>query len=147
MKNYRVEFIDKVSEELKKIVLEGFGRHSIEMTGHDEKFESVAFVAYNGDNFAGIIEVVLFWGALHIKKVYINEDCRGQGLGNKLMELACGYGRENKCPFAFVETMSFQALGFYQKNGFQLEFTRPGYSHGCSFHYLKKDLMVHLRFI
>ena len=56
------------------------------------------------------------------------------------MKNALKYGKENKCPFAFVETMSFQALDFYQKLGFQLEYTRTGYAHGTSFHYLRKDL-------
>jgi len=57
------------------------------------------------------------------------------------MEHAFTFGRENKCPFAFVETMSFQAVEFYQKIGFQLEFTRSGYAHGTSFHYLRKDFL------
>lgn len=77
-------------------------------------------------------------GALHIKNVYVEDAYRNNGLGTRLMECALQYGRDHQCPFAFVETMSFQALGFYQKNGFQLEFTRPGYAHGVSFHYLKK---------
>ena len=34
----------------------------------------------------------------------------------------------HKCPFAFVETMGFQALEFYEKCGFKLEFTRAGYA-------------------
>jgi len=37
--------------------------------------------------------------------------------------------------------MSFQALEFYQKMGFELDFTRPGYAHGTSFHYLSKKLI------
>ena len=80
-------------------------------------------------------------GALHVKYVYVDDAYRGQGLATRLIERAFAYGRENKCFFAFVETMSFQALGFYQKMGFQLEFTRPGYAHGTSFHYLRKDLL------
>jgi hypothetical protein len=56
------------------------------------------------------------------------------------MKKALQYGRDKDCPFAFVETMSFQALDFYQKMGFQLELTRTGYAHGTSFHYLRKDL-------
>ncbi len=71
----------------------------------------------------------------------MDECYRCQGLGTELMEVAFKFGRENKCPFAFVETMSFQALGFYQKNEFQLDFTRSGYSHGTSFHYLQKKLI------
>lgn len=129
-----------LTETLKKQILGGFSRHAIAMTGHDEKCDSVAFVASVDDIFAGAVVVDLFWGALHIKYVYVEEDHRGQGVGAALMELAIKYGRKNKCPFAFVETMSFQALEFYKKAGFILEFTRSGYKHGTSFHYLRMDL-------
>ncbi|NNM44134.1 MAG: GNAT family N-acetyltransferase [Chlamydiae bacterium] len=129
-----------LSPELKKQIYEGFSRHAIDMVGHDEKFDSVAFVVREGDALAGAVVVELFWGALHVKYVYVNENFRGQGLGARLMERAFSYGRENRCPFAFVETMSFQATGFYQKMGFQLELSRPGYAHGTSFNYLKKTL-------
>jgi ribosomal protein S18 acetylase RimI-like enzyme len=129
-----------LSEGLKEQIYEGFSRHAIAATGHDEKFEAVAFIASDKGNFAGAIVVELFWGALHIKYVYVEDTYRNQGIATQLMEDALDHGRHHKCPFAFVETMSFQALEFYQKMGFVLEFTRAGYKHGTSFHYLRKDL-------
>lgn len=129
-----------LTEELKKKIYEGFSRHAIEMTGHDEKFDSVAFVAMERTSLAGAIVVERFWNALHIKYVYVDEHYRNQGLGTRLMQRAVRYGSEQNCPFAFVETMSFQALDFYQKMGFELEFTRSGYAHGTLFHYLSKRL-------
>ena len=110
------------------------------MTGHDEKFDTTAFVASVAAIFAGAVGVELFWGALHITHVYVKEEYRGRGIGTLLMDQAMDYGRRNKCPFAFVATMSFQAREFYEKRGFTLEFTRSGYKHGTSFHYLRKEL-------
>jgi GNAT superfamily N-acetyltransferase len=132
-----------LSEDLKKKIDEGFSRHAIQMTGHDEKFDAVAFVAMEGEFFAGAMVGQRFWKALHVKYVYIDEKYRGKGLGTRLMQRILAYGLEQKCPFAFVETMSFQALEFYQKMGFELDFTRPGYAHGTSFHYLSKKLISH----
>ncbi|PIS01362.1 MAG: hypothetical protein COT84_02945 [Chlamydiae bacterium CG10_big_fil_rev_8_21_14_0_10_35_9] len=129
-----------LSEDLKKKIYEGFARHAISMTGYNEIHDSVAFVANAQGNFAGAVVVDLFWGALHIKYVYVEDGHRGQGIGTKLMEKAFQYGKENQCPFAFVETMSFQASEFYQKIGFQLEFTRSGYKYNTAFHYLRKNL-------
>lgn len=131
-----------LSEQLKRQVYEGFSRHAIALIGHDEKFPSLAFVAKEGQTFAGSVVVEPFWGALHIKYVYVEENYRNQGLGSRLTELALAFGRSEKCPFAFVETMSFQAVGFYQKMGFEVEFSRSGYAHGTSFHYLRKDLLA-----
>ncbi len=129
-----------LTDALKAQIYDGFRRHSIEMTGHDEKNDVVAFIAMDNEIFAGAVAVEIFWGALHIKYTYVSDQYRDQGLGTRLMDNAFLYGQKNHCPFAFVETMSFQALEFYEKIGFQLEFTRSGYSHDTSFHYLRKDL-------
>lgn len=129
-----------LTEALKKQIYAGFSRHAIAMTGHDEKFENVAFVAMDGQVMAGVIVVELFWGALHIKYIYVEDEYRSQKLGTRLMEQAFAYAKQYECPFAFVETMSFQALEFYQKMKFELEFTRSGYKHNTSFYYLRKNL-------
>lgn len=131
---------EPLTEALKQEVYRGFSRHSIEMTGFDEKHEPIAFVANSNGTLVGAVVVEIFWGAFHVKYLYVHENHRGQDLGKRLMKEALSYGQANQCPFAFVETMSFQAPGFYQKMGFQIEFTRPGYAHGTSFHYLRKEL-------
>jgi len=38
-----------LTEHLKKQIYEGFSRHAIQMTGYDEKFDSIAFVAMDDD--------------------------------------------------------------------------------------------------
>lgn len=58
-----------LTEDLKNQIYEGFSRHAVAMTGHDEKFDPVAFVANDKECFAGAIAVELFWGALHIKYI------------------------------------------------------------------------------
>lgn len=59
------------------------------MTGHDEKFDSVAIVANSEEgSFAGAIVVELFWGALHIKDVYVKDEFRNLGIATQLMEKA-----------------------------------------------------------
>lgn len=129
------------TNDLGKKIYEGFSRHAVAAIGHNERFDPMAFIATYDGVFAGAVVAELFWGALHIMHVYVEEHFRGQKIATQLIEEALIYGRENKCSFAFLETMSFQALGFYQKMGFQLEFTRSGFKHGTSFHYLKKDLV------
>lgn len=127
-------------DELKKWMREGFRRYAIAQIGYDEDCDPVAFVAYVGDSLAGMIVVTLFWGILYINKLFVDETYRGQGLASGLMERALSFGRENKCPIAYVNTLSFQALDFYQKHGFRCEFTRTGFSHDIKVHHLRKDL-------
>lgn len=132
--------ISPMTNALKDTIYEGFSRHALMMTGHDEKFESVAIVCNEGDLLAGALVYQQFWGAMHIKYLYVHESKRGRGIGTELVNRAVAIAREMDMPFAFVETMSFQALDFYRKVGFVLEYTRSGYAHNTSFHYLRMDI-------
>jgi ribosomal protein S18 acetylase RimI-like enzyme len=131
---------ETLTDSLKKWIDEGFRQHAVETVGFDGAIQPIAFVAYAGNDFVGAVVCNFFWGALHVKYIVVSKEHRNKGLGKTLMEKALGCGKENGCPFAFVETMNFQALEFYKKQGFVLEFSRFGYSHSCSFHYLRKDL-------
>jgi ribosomal protein S18 acetylase RimI-like enzyme len=51
------------------------------------------------------------------------------------------YAKSQNCDFVFLETMSFQALDFYEKLGFKVELKRDGYAEGASIYYLKKNLV------
>ena len=114
--------------------------HSLQKLGIAGKSDPMAFIAKDGDTFVGGITVVVYYGQLHIMWLFVEDAYRKYGIGKKLMEEALNFGKEMKCSQAFVNTMSFQALGFYQKLGFVLEFSRTGYTCGFENHYLRKDL-------
>jgi ribosomal protein S18 acetylase RimI-like enzyme len=129
-----------LTPELKQLIYNGFRRHALAETGHDGLEEPVTFVAEVEGEIVAAVVVRLFWGALHIKYVWTHEDWRLKGLAKQLMEQALQFGRQAAAPFAFVETLSFQAREFYQRLGFELEYTRNGYAQGVAAHYLRKDL-------
>lgn len=136
-----MEYIQKkLSEELKSEIMSGFREHSIEMTGFDGKNPSESFIALEEGKMAGVVVVENFWNALHVKYVFVDKNHRGKGLASKLLKEALEYGKRQKCEFAFVETMSFQAPDFYQKMGFKIDFSRPGYAGGASMYYLSLKL-------
>lgn len=137
-----MEFIqEEASPVLEKIIFDGFKEHAIEKTGQDGFGRSIAFAVLKRGEYVGAVVVRAFWGALHVKNMWVHKDSRGKGVGRYLLNQALAYGEKEKHPFAFVETMSFQALEFYQKMGFVLEYTRGGYAQNISFHYLRKDLI------
>lgn len=49
-----------LSEDLKRQIYDGFGRHAKAMTGHDEKFDPIVFIANENGRFIGAIVVELF---------------------------------------------------------------------------------------
>lgn len=130
-----------VTTELTTKIDAGFRQHGFDATGYDIPIDRIAFVAHNEDTFAGAVTAHLLWGTLHIRHMFIETQYRRQGLGKTLMEKALEYGKAHGCSVAFVDTMSFQALGFYQRLGFVHEFTRTGFAHNSVLYYLKKELV------
>jgi GNAT superfamily N-acetyltransferase len=128
------------TSELTGRVDEKFSKHGFEATGFDEPIIRTAFVAKDGETFAGCVTANILWKTLHIRFMFVEAPYRGKKLGTALIGKALEYGKANGCAVAFVDTLSFQARGFYQKLGFELEFARTGLAHGVSLYYLKKDL-------
>ena len=118
----------------------GFSQHAFEMTGFQEPIIRTAFIAKENGVFVGCVCPSILWGTLHIRFMFIEAPYRHRGVGTMLMKKALEFGEAHNCSTAFVDTFSFQALGFYQKLGFELEFTRKGFAHGAVQHYLRKDL-------
>lgn len=132
---------NKLSDETKKKIFQGFARQAIHARGINGLSEDpISFELFDNGEFVGAIVVQLFWKQLHIKYLFVEESYRNQGIARQLLNHSLEFGKKMGCKFAFVETMSFQAPEFYQKMGFTIEFSRPGYGANTTFHYLKKFL-------
>jgi ribosomal protein S18 acetylase RimI-like enzyme len=130
-----------LTPELKLHIYDLFSQHSTSVTGIDGMAEKpIVFELRDDHMFIGCIVVEIFWGQLHIKYLIVEEAYRNQGHARRLMNHAFEFGKQRGCSFAFVETLSFQALDFYKKLGFIVELSRAGYMLGVSFYYLRKDL-------
>ena len=73
-----------------------------------------------------------------IEVVWVADACRGQGLGQRLMEAAEAQARARGCVAAQVDTLSFQAPGFYAKQGFSVVGTIDGFPAGHTRYFLLK---------
>ena len=82
----------------------------------------------------------ILYGGMYISQLFIAKPLQLMGYGSQLMQKADALAREKQCNFISVNTMDFEALAFYQKHGFQIEFSRHGYRNGSVFHFLRKDL-------
>jgi len=130
---------ESLDKDLQRKIYEGFSEHARTAVGSDGNMEDITFTARRDDNLLGAVHGKTFWGALHIKYLYVAPDVRGKGIGKALMNRVFEKGIKMGCRFAFVETMNFQAVDFYKFLGFEEDFVRTGYDKGTTFHYLKKD--------
>lgn len=93
-----------------------------------------------GKLIAGCNGFILF-GAVHTDQLWVHPLYRKQGLATQLMNQVHTYGLQKECVMATVNTMSFQnALNFYLKFGYQIEFERQGHTNNSTCYFLKKEL-------
>ncbi|MCK0098707.1 GNAT family N-acetyltransferase [Qipengyuania sp. S6317L1] len=89
----------------------------------------------------GGIRAVCYWNTLHIELLWLDETARGSGLGAALLSEAEDFARPHNCEKALVETTSWQAKPFYEKQGYRLMATLPDRPKGHASHYLVKSLV------
>lgn len=79
---------------------------------------------------------------LKISIMAVREELRGQGIGGELLRLAETEAVRRGCRYAFVDTMSYQAPGFYEQHGYQVAGRIEDWdSHGHAKVYLTKRLV------
>ena len=77
---------------------------------------------------------------MHIDNLWVDERIRGRGIGSALMRMAETEARSRGCAGIVVDTMSFQAIGFYRTIGYHEFALLAGYAAGATRHYFRKEL-------
>jgi ribosomal protein S18 acetylase RimI-like enzyme len=98
------------------------------------------FVRDEKGNIVGGCDGEIMYGHLYIGHVWVTETLRGQGFGASLMRAVEQLATDSRCHFMAVNTMEWQALDFYKRFGFFVEFERRGFDNDAIFYYLRKDL-------
>ena len=75
---------------------------------------------------------------LHIELLFIPEELRGEGLGTRLVRQAEAIALERGLIGVWLDTFEFQALGFYQKRGYEVFGVLPDYPRGQRRFFLRK---------
>lgn len=122
-----------------EILANGLADHAKQVRGQSPAEEFVFFALDDGGNKIGGCYGVLYYGCLCIYKLWIAPEFRSQGLGQTLVQQAEKFGNENGCLFYSVSTMDWEALDFYKKIGYYVEFERHGYLKDSILYELRKD--------
>lgn len=79
-------------------------------------------------------------GLLFVDLFYLPPALRGGGLGREVLQIAEDEGRRRGCRSAVLYTISFQAPGFYERNGWRVFGEVPCDPPGTSRVFMTKDL-------
>lgn len=95
-------------------------------------------VSEDGDILGGIVGEFC-WNWLEIQYLFVEEEHRKSGYGRILIREVEKMAIERECDFIKLDTLSFQALGFYLKEGYEIYGTIEN-AGGHTHYYLKKDI-------
>ena len=98
----------------------------------------VLFVRDDSEKIVGGLLGYTHWRWLFVENLWVAESLRGSGLGRQLMQRAELEARLRGCQHAYLDTFSFQALGFYQKLGYELFGQLDDYPPGHVKYFLQK---------
>jgi len=120
-------------------LIAGLKEHKYEHMGPEDTLP-LSVVARDEDNkiIGGVSGRTIYKNFL-IGIVWVDKETRGTGLGRKLMELAEVEAKKRGCLVAQLDTLSYQAPDFYQKLGFDIVGTVPGFSGSPERYFLLKN--------
>lgn len=115
--------IENNTDELQAIIKEkviNFSNGSLPPSIDTLPEASFGCYLYNDeDNIVGGITSHCFWNIMHIDFFWVDESLRGQGQGKRLLTGMESIAKRENCKAIHLETFSFEAPKFYEKNGYQ----------------------------
>ena len=124
-----------------KFVRDALKRYNDAHVG-DDGHTPLNFVEYDHDgNLIGGIIGGTYWGWLYIDILWVDEHHRRVGIGSKLLAAAENEARQRGCHHVHLDTMSWQAPGFYEKHGYEIVGILPDIPSGHQKYLLQKSLL------
>jgi len=135
----KIEVSAERNEQDEAYVASQLSAYNAAFTAKDFKLLRVFARDANGAIIGGLLADT-YWQYLEVHKLWVCEAHRSEGHATQLLKAAESEARQRGCKHAFLDTFSFQALGFYHKQGYA-EFGRlKGFSGKHERHYLHKSL-------
>lgn len=140
MSEIRIVSDPHASETLKQVVVDHLDAYNIGVTGLIEYSPVNLFLRGEGDEILGGLLGGIWGGVLYVRILWVAQALRGQGHGRRLLDTAERRAVERGCRYAFLDTFSFQAPGFYEKVGYEVYARADDWPVGHAHCFLRKSL-------
>jgi GNAT superfamily N-acetyltransferase len=131
--------VERTIGKTKKAVLDGLIRYNNEKMGK-QKYKRLAVSLRQGNKIVGGIVGEVWTAVLFIQFFWLEQGLRGKNFGTRLIKAIEDEARRIGATRAYVDTMSFQAPGFYRTRGYEEFGSIEGYPGGVTRHWLTKAL-------
>jgi GNAT superfamily N-acetyltransferase len=131
--------VERTIGKTKKAVLGGLIHYNNEKMGK-QKYKRFAVSLREGNAVVGGIVGEVWAGVLFIQLFWLDQGLRRKGFGAKLIKAIEDEARRFGATRAYLDTMSFQAPGFYRIRGYEEFGSIEGYPGGVTRHWFTKTL-------
>lgn len=130
------------NDDLKTISV-GLQTHNAKTIGGVATEDELRFAVFAKDidgRVIGGLRAVASWDWVNIEVIWVDEDARGAGVGQQLLRKAEEFAVSKDVFRLCLETTSFQARGFYEKQGYEVFGELEEYPRGHTMFYMKRVL-------
>jgi GNAT superfamily N-acetyltransferase len=131
--------VQRTIGKTKKAVLDGLIGYNNEKMGK-QQYKRLAVSLRQGNAIVGGIVGEVWTAVLFIQFFWLKRGLRGKGHGTKLIKAIEDEARRFGATRCYLDTMSFQAPGFYRRCGYREFGSIEGYPGGVTRHWFTKTL-------
>ncbi len=138
-----IEVTQNPNKDDLRTISRGLQSHNAKTIGGVAVEDELKFAVFAKDasgRVTGGIRAVASWNWLNIEVIWVDEEARGAGVGKQLLRKAEEFAIKNNFFSCCLETASFQAREFYEKQGYELFGELDDYPMGHTMFYMKKAL-------
>jgi GNAT superfamily N-acetyltransferase len=136
-----VDLTDAPTADDVALISDALDKFNVEATGtNDVRPLAVLVRDVATDRVVGGLTGRTSLGVLFVDLFHLPPAFRGRGLGSEILQTAENEGRRRGCRSAVLYTISFQAPGFYERNGWRVFGEVPCDPPGTTRVFMSKDL-------
>lgn len=114
----QVQVVETRNDELVAALVDGVRQFNASVLGYVDSTPLTVVAKDDDGKVIGGVSGRTVYQHFLIEVVWVDEATRAKGLGRQLMQHAEQQAKARGCVAAQVDTLSFQALDFYRKQGF-----------------------------
>jgi ribosomal protein S18 acetylase RimI-like enzyme len=111
---------DDPDDAMVATVGKGIRAYNIQQAGENNRQRLCFFLLGPDDRVVGGLVGATYWNYFYLELLWVEEAVRGLGHGRRLVEQAEEKARNRGAQYAYLDTFSFQAPGFYEKLGYEV---------------------------
>ncbi len=128
------------ADQDEQLVWDGLRQYNNEHVPSDSDIIFAVFLRGMGETMLGGVLAKAGRGWLHINSMWVDPSVRGRGYGTRLLAAAEEEAWRRGCHSAYLDTFSFQARPFYERNGYEIFGTLDDYPEGYQRFFMRKSL-------